>query len=121
VSGRFLRSLLVLAGAYWVAEWLVTVITAGEAALGIEYSGVGRLGELWIDVCHAAPRALAAAGRDDASLVGSRVRCHSAMDVGLGWLVRRVATSMARSLLPENGSLARRHLATRRALGSTGC
>jgi hypothetical protein len=62
VSGRFLRSLLVLAGAYWVAEWLVTVITAGEAALGIEYSGVGRLGELWIDVCHAAPRALAAAG-----------------------------------------------------------
>jgi hypothetical protein len=62
VSGRFLRSLLVLAGAYWLAEWFASVIMAGEAALGIGYSGVGRLGELWIGVRLAAPRALAAAG-----------------------------------------------------------
>jgi len=62
VSGRFLRSLLVLAGAYWIAQWLATVINAGEAALGIGYGGSGRLGELWMDVAGAAPRALAAAG-----------------------------------------------------------
>ena len=62
MSGRFLRSLLVLAGSYWVAEWLASVIMAGEAALGIGYSGVGRLGELWINVRQAAPRTLAAAG-----------------------------------------------------------
>src|SRR5262249_34218931 len=54
--------LLVVAGAYWVAEWLSHVITAGEAALGIGYSGVGRVGELWIYVRQATPRALAAAG-----------------------------------------------------------
>lgn len=62
MSACFLRSLLVLAGAYWVAEWLASVIMAGEAALGIEYSGVGRLGELWINTRQATPRALAAAG-----------------------------------------------------------
>jgi hypothetical protein len=62
VSGPFLRNLLVLAGAYWLAEWLASVITAGEAAIGTEYSGVGRLGELWIYVRWATPRTLAAAG-----------------------------------------------------------
>lgn len=62
MSGRFLRSLLVLAGAYWVAEWFASVIMASEAALGIGYSGVGRLGELWINVRQATPRVLAAAG-----------------------------------------------------------
>lgn len=62
MSARFLRSLLVLGGAYWVAEWLASVIMAGVAALGIGYSGDGRLGELWVNVRLAAPRALAAAG-----------------------------------------------------------
>jgi hypothetical protein len=62
LNARFLRSLLVLAGAYWIAEWLASVIMTGEAALGIGYSGVGRLGELWIDVRQASPRTLAAAG-----------------------------------------------------------
>ena len=62
MSGRFLRSLLVLAGAYWMAEFLASVIMGGAATLGIGYSGVGRLGELWIDVRLATPRALAAAG-----------------------------------------------------------
>lgn len=62
MSGRFLRSLLVLAGAYWLAEWLASLMMAGEAALGIGYSGEGRLGELWIYVRHATPRALAAGG-----------------------------------------------------------
>ena len=45
MNARFLRSLLILAGTYWVAEWLAPMIMAGEAALGIGYSGVGRLGE----------------------------------------------------------------------------
>jgi hypothetical protein len=62
VNARFLRSLLVLAGAYWIAEWLAQMITASEAALGIGYSGVGRVGELWIYVRQATPRTLAAAG-----------------------------------------------------------
>jgi hypothetical protein len=62
VSGRFLRSLLVLAGAYWLAEWLATVIRASEAALGIGYGGVGRLGDLWMAVGQATPRTVAAAG-----------------------------------------------------------
>ena len=62
MRGRFLRRLLVLASAYWAAELPASVIMAGQAALGIEYGGVGRLGELWIDVRLAAPRALAAAG-----------------------------------------------------------
>ena len=34
MSAHFLRNLLVLAGAYWVAEWLASVIMTGEAALG---------------------------------------------------------------------------------------
>ena len=62
MSGRFLRNLLVLAGAYWLAEWLARLIMTGEAALGIGYSGEGRLGELWIYVRQSTPRALAAAG-----------------------------------------------------------
>lgn len=62
MSGRFLRNLLVLAGAYWLAEWLARLIMTGEAALGISYAGEGRLGELWIYVRQATPRALAAAG-----------------------------------------------------------
>jgi len=62
VSARFLRSLLVVAGAYGLSEWLATVINAAETALGISYGGSGRLGLLWIDVAGAAPRALAAAG-----------------------------------------------------------
>jgi len=62
MTGHFLRNLLVVAGAYWLAEWLAVLISAGEAAVGVEYSGVGRLGELWINIRGAAPRALAAAG-----------------------------------------------------------
>jgi hypothetical protein len=62
VSTRFLRSLLILAGAYWLAEWLTGVIVAGEAATGVAYSGEGRLGELSIYVRGTAPRSLAAAG-----------------------------------------------------------
>jgi hypothetical protein len=62
VSGRFLRNLLVLAGAYWLAEWLASLISASEAAMGVEYGGVGRLGELWMYIRGAAPRTLAAAG-----------------------------------------------------------
>jgi hypothetical protein len=38
VSGRFLRNLLVLAGAYWLAEWLASLIVASEAAIGIGYA-----------------------------------------------------------------------------------
>jgi hypothetical protein len=61
VSGRSLSNLLVVAGAYWVAEWLATMINAGQAALGIGFGGIGRLGELWMNVGQAAPRAVAAA------------------------------------------------------------
>jgi hypothetical protein len=45
-----------------VAEFLASVIMGGQAVLGLEHSGVGRLGELWLAVHQAAPRALAAAG-----------------------------------------------------------
>jgi hypothetical protein len=62
VSGRLLRNLLVVVGTYWLAEWLATLIVSGEAAMGIEYHGSGRLGELWIGIRMGAPRALAAGG-----------------------------------------------------------
>jgi hypothetical protein len=62
VSPGLLRRVLVLAGAYWLAEWFATMLMFGVSALGISYGGIGRLGELGIDVLHAAPRALAAAG-----------------------------------------------------------
>ena len=62
MSGLFLTRLLVVVGTYGVAEWLASLIMAGEAVLGIEYSGAGRLGQLWIAVRQSAPRALAAAG-----------------------------------------------------------
>lgn len=62
MNGRTLRNLLAVAGAYWLAEWLADLIVAGEVALGVEYSGVGRMGELWMYTRGAAPRTLAAAG-----------------------------------------------------------
>jgi hypothetical protein len=50
-----------VAGAYWVAEWLATVVNTVWAVTGIGFGGSGRLGELWIHVVGAAPRTLAAA------------------------------------------------------------
>jgi hypothetical protein len=61
VNIRFLRNLLVVLGAYWVAEWIASVISVSEAAIGISYSGVGRLGEVWINMRVAFPRTVAAA------------------------------------------------------------
>jgi hypothetical protein len=62
VSERFLRNTLILLGTYWLGESLAHLISVTEAGLGAEYSGIGRLGELWIHIRLAAPRTLAAAG-----------------------------------------------------------
>ena len=48
MSWHFVRNLLVVLGAYSLAEWLASLITIGEAAMGVEYEGSGRLGELWM-------------------------------------------------------------------------
>jgi hypothetical protein len=62
VSDRVLRTILIVAGAYWLADWLADLLATSEAAIGTVYSGSGRLGELWISIRAAAPRTLAAAG-----------------------------------------------------------
>lgn len=62
MSNRLLRNVLVLAGAFWFAEWMAALIGVTSAVLGVSYGGIGRLGELWMYFAGALPRGVAAAG-----------------------------------------------------------
>ena len=60
MSWHFVRNLLVVLGAYSLAEWLARLITISEAAMGVEHGGSGRLGELWMYARMSAERPVAA-------------------------------------------------------------